>query len=875
MIDVGQPGPARRAPWLAPGAARAGSHETLQGRDEAPISILLVDDVPSNLNVLETVLEDPAYRLVRANSPEQALLALLDEEFALLILDIRMPGMSGFELAQAIKQRRKTASVPIIFLTAYYDSDQGENEGYGSGAVDFLSKPLNPVALRSKVAVFAELHRQSRAVARANHALSIEVTQRRHAEETLRELNATLEQRVTERTEALRLADRKLHAAINSITDGLMMLDKHWRYTYFNEQGARVLGMRAEELVGSCMWDLFPHARTSKFYKGFSRAVERQETVVLEEFYPEPLNLWLECHCYPFDDGLSVYFHDVTDRHAGEVRREQTLAAEQAARAEGEQLTRAKDEFLATLSHELRTPLAAILGWSRTLKQPGLDAQTLERGIDAIDRNAHVQVQLVNDLLDMSSIIAGKLRLKLERVDMNRIAAAAAETAQLAALAKGLTIELRLANGEATHVMGDAVRLAQIASNLVGNALKFTPAGGTLTITTTADEAHVEFAVSDTGLGIAADFLPRVFDRFSQADGSASRVHGGMGLGLSIVKKLAELHDATVGADSAGAGRGATFKLRLTRSTVPAPAADGLALPAADLSAPNPTPADTQIDLHGVSVLVVDDHIDLLEDERRQLSDCGAIVTTAVSALQAMQCLRSAHFDVLVSDLGMPGIDGYEFIKQVRSSLGLNARQLPAVAVTGYVRDEDHQRALREGYQACLHKPISARTLARAVHGLVQGRDAGAPAVVQARALGARLRALLVEDNLDLQEQIGWLLEQDGADVVACASGEAGEIEYAKGGFDVLVTDVSLPKMTGIELARRVLATAPQAWVIFSTGYPLSNLPASLGPNVRALQKPFEPEDLSRLLEEVRCARDSGATLAPLAHGGSAAGVMP
>ena len=847
-----------------------------------PINILIVDDEPKNLTVLEIVLDDPGYRLVRAESADQALLALVEEEFALLILDVRMPGMTGFELAQMVKERKKTASVPIIFLTAYYDKDQHVLEGYGSGAVDYLNKPVNPAVLRSKVAVFADLHRKNRAITLANRALIAEVGERRRAEEQLRELNETLERRVTERTEALRRADHKLQAMMSSITDGLMMLDANWRYTYVNAQGARMLGMRPEQLIGGCIWDLFLHARGPKFFEGFHRAVASRETVAFEEFYPEPLDIWFQCHCYPSDEGLSVYFHDITDRREVEVRREQLLAAEQAARSEGERVARAKDEFLASLSHELRTPLAAITGWANVLKKPKIDTETMRRGVDAIARNAQAQAHLVSDLLDMSRIVSGKLRMNVERLDLNMIADAAADTARPAAATKGVAIDLRLADARSLDIMGDPARLQQIVSNLLTNALKFTPEGGTVTISTAMNGAHVELSVTDTGQGIAPEFVPHLFDRFSQADGSAARVHGGLGLGLSIVKSLVELHAGTVTASSAGKDCGSTFKLQFPPAAGgPAHALPEQAVPAGEtadgLGGSADAMPDGGIDLQGVSVLLVDDNADMLEVERRLLRESGAIVTTADSAEQALQHLRTERFDVLLSDLGMPGMDGYGLIHEVRSTLGLSSAQMAAAAVTAFVRPEDRQRALQAGYQACIPKPAHPTALSRAVLDLAQGLGVAGAQVGQAssdrrwhrsfdgeptelRVIDAqnvkaplvRLRALFVEDNADLREQIGWMLEEEGLDFVACANGEDAEVAFRKGGFDIVVTDVSLPKMTGVEFARRLLAQSPKTWLIFSTGFPMGDKLSNMGPNVWALLKPFEADDLHRLIDEVR-----------------------
>ena len=841
-----------------------------------PINILIVDDEPANLLVLETVLDDPGYRLVRAQTADQALLALVAAEFALLILDIRMPGMTGFELAQIIKERKKTAGVPIIFLTAYYDKDQHILEGYETGAVDFLNKPVNPAVLRSKVSVFADLHRKNRAIRLANNALLAEVAERRRAEDQLRELNETLELRVSERTEALRQADQKLQLMMNSITDGLLMLDRDWCFTYCNEQGARLLGTRAEQMVGASVWQMFPHTAGSPFEAGLRHAIATRQTGSFEAFYPEPLSKWLQCHCYPSDDSLSVYFHDISDRHEVEVRREQLLAAEQAARGESERMARAKDEFLASLSHELRTPLAAILGWAKVLERPGNDETTLRRGIEAIARNAQAQAQLVADLLDVSRIVSGKLLMTVEQVDVNTVAAAAVDTARPAFAAKGVGLDLKLSREPLREIMGDPVRLHQIVCNLVNNALKFTPAGGLVTVSTRVGEGHVELAVSDNGQGIAADFLPHLFERFSQADGSAARVHGGLGLGLSIVKSLMDLHAGSVTARSEGKGLGATFSLRFPQATSEVGLAlRALSLPAAPGNGASPmhlAGPESAVDLKGLRLLLVDDHADMLEAERRMLSDCGAAVTAVASAELALQCLRSARFDVLLSDLGMPHMDGYALINAVRTTLGLSAADLPAAAVTAFVRPEDHQRALQAGYQACILKPVSPAAFARTVLELMQGLDTFGPqgganhstpppgrqdassttGTAHASAAQPRLRALFVEDHADLREQIGWMLEEEGLDVVTCANGEDAEAEFRKGGFDLVLTDISLPKRSGVDLARRVLAQSPQTWVIFSTGYEMGNRLSHLGPHVRMLLKPFEFDELHLLMDEVR-----------------------
>ena len=816
-----------------------------------PINILIVDDEPANLLVLESVLDNPGYRFVRAQSADQALLALVEQEFALLILDIRLPDLTGFELAQLIKQRRKTADVPIIFMTAYYDQDQHMLEGYGSGAVDYLNKPVNPAILRSKVRVFADLHRKSRDLVLANRALSEQIDERLHAEVQLRELNDTLERRVGERSAALLAADHKLQSMMNSITDGLLTLDRDWKFTYCNEQGARLLGMQAGELLGQSVWELFPQVRGTGFESGYRQSAQSQQTLSFEEFYPAPLERWFQCHCYPSAEGLSVYFHDITERREIEARRDQLLAAEQAARSEGERVARTKEEFLTLLSHELRTPLAAIVGWAKVLARPGIDTATVRRGIEAIARNAQTQTRLVDDLLDMGRIVSGKLRMNFEPVELNAIAAAAADSAHLSAQHQDRHVEVQLARGGATTILGDPVRLQQIATNLVSNALKFTPAGGLVTICTTASASHVELTVSDNGQGIAAEFLPRLFERFSQGNGSAARLHGGLGLGLSIVKNLVEMHSGTISVSSAGEGLGSTFRVRFPAvpdSGRQAPRAEPLTAPARH-RLPIPPQVEAEIDLHGLSVLLVDDHVDLLELHRRVLFEYGADVITAESAQQALHVLRAQPVDVLLSDLGMPGTDGYGLIHEVRHGLGLDSQRLPAAAVTAFARPQDQERALFAGYQACIIKPVNPATLARAVLDLGRGPAAASP----------RLRALFVEDNADLQEQIGLMLDEEGLDRVTCATGEDAELEYRKGHFDLVIADVGLPKMSGVDLARILLAQAPDMWIVFSTGYPMGQGLSTLGPRVRALLKPFDSEDLHRVVNEVRAALSADA----------------
>jgi signal transduction histidine kinase len=394
---------------------------------------------------------------------------------------------------------------------------------------------------------------------------------------------------------------------------------------------------------------------------------------------------------------------------ASAAERERLLESERAARAESERASRLKDDFLATLSHELRTPLNAILGWSHLLRARPLDARQIAAGLETIERNARVQAQLVDDLLEMSRIISGKLRLEVMPLDLSAVIDAAMGTVRPAAEAKGIRMQAAL-DPAAGPIAGDPARIQQVLWNLLSNAIKFTPRDGRVSIRLARVDGHVEIAVTDTGQGITADFLPYLFDRFRQADSSTTREHRGMGLGLSIVKNLVEMHGGTVTAASAGEGQGATFviALPLTIPQAQAEAEDDGLHPHASALDPGPAPA---LRLTGLRVLVVDDEADARELLTRMLTEYGAEVRSAPSAADALQCLASWTPNVLISDISMPRIDGYDLIRSIRRLPAERGGQTPALALTAFARSEDRQRALVAGYQAHLAKPAQPAEL--------------------------------------------------------------------------------------------------------------------------------------------------------------------
>ena len=417
--------------------------------------------------------------------------------------------------------------------------------------------------------------------------------------------------------------------------------------------------------------------------------------------------------------GFAKIMRDFTERKQAEEEREQLLAREQAARAEAEAANRIKDEFLATLSHELRTPLNAMLGWTQLLRTRNFNEETTARALETIDRNTKSLAQLIEDVLDVSRIITGKFRMNVCPVELVPIIEAAIETVRTAADAKQIQIQSGLDSSVGT-ILGDANRLQQVVWNLLSNAVKFTPRGGRVEVRLERINSRVQIRVSDTGQGISPEFLPYVFDRFRQADSSMTRVHGGLGLGLAIVRHVVELHGGTVYAESPGLGQGATFIVEL-----PFMAVDVLATSKLEQVQPKLTdemPNLCPLELEGLKVLVVDDEPDARDLIATVLGQCGAEVEVAASAVEALETIEKWQPDVLVSDIGMPGEDGYTLIRKLRALEAQRGGQIPAVALTAYARAEDRTQALLAGFQLHVPKPVDPSELAVVVGNLV-GRN--------------------------------------------------------------------------------------------------------------------------------------------------------
>ena len=404
--------------------------------------------------------------------------------------------------------------------------------------------------------------------------------------------------------------------------------------------------------------------------------------------------------------------------------RQQLLESERFARGEAERASAMKDEFLATLSHELRTPLSAILGWSHILRARTMSEEELRKGLEVIERNARMQTQLIDDLLDMSRITSGKMRLDVQSVQPIAFIEAAVETVRPAAEAKGITLS-ELLDPAAGPITGDPNRLQQVVWNLLSNAIKFTGRNGRVEVVLERVTSHIEITVADSGIGIKPEFLPHVFDRFRQENASATRTVGGLGLGLALVKHLVEQHGGTVRAASEGEDRGATFTIRLPLTVVHRP---GNGRERLHPRTPNSIASDfKRSDLSGIKVLVVDDQADARELIGRVLAECDAHVLTAGTADEALSAIEKERPDVLVSDIGMPEVDGYELLRRVRALGPSRGGRLPAIALTAFARSEDRTRALRAGYLVHVSKPVEPSELVATVASVV-GRT-GEPAV--------------------------------------------------------------------------------------------------------------------------------------------------
>jgi PAS domain S-box-containing protein len=512
-----------------------------------------------------------------------------------------------------------------------------------------------------------------------------------------------------------------LAAIVESSDDAIIGETLEGVITSWNQAAELILGYTPLEIVGKPVSTLMPLAHSEDMIRILER-IRRGERVghfETQRLTKDGRVIDVSLSVSPIRDadgtiiGAAKVARDITERKRAEVERERLLAAAQAATADAESANRMKDDFLATLSHELRTPLNAIVGWAKILRSGSADAEDIEEGLAAIDRNSQAQTQIVEDLLDISRIISGKLRLDVQRLALTDIIDAALATVLPAANAKEIRVH-KVLDSLAGPVSGDAARLQQVVWNLLANAVKFTPKGGQVQVLLERVNSHVEISVIDTGIGIQPEFLPHVFDRFRQGDASTTRRHAGLGLGLAIVKQLVEMHGGSIRAKSPGEGQGATFTLMLPITVVhPERSEPPKARPKERNATADACPDG---DLAGLRVLVVDDEPDARQLLRRVLADSQAEVAVASSSAEALAVIGAFRPEVIVCDIGMPEQDGYDLIHRVRANPA--TKDIPAAALTAFARPEDRKRSLMAGFQTHVAKPVDPAELKAVVASL-------------------------------------------------------------------------------------------------------------------------------------------------------------
>ena len=530
-----------------------------------------------------------------------------------------------------------------------------------------------------------------------------------------------------------------LHWMHDLAAQGIFTTDSELNVVEWNHWMEEHTGKRTNDVIGSNLLELFSELIERRLDRHYKWALEGQVRVLSQALHGYLIampavsgehghsQMQQAVRISPLTHegrviGTLTIVEDVTERVVREAElqaqiedRSRLLSSEKLARNEAERANRLKDEFLATISHELRNPLNAILGWAHMMRVGKLTPANSERAVETIYRNAKSQAQLVADLLDVSRIISGKLRLDVRTVDLLNIVNAAIDSIRPAVEAKGIRLQTIL-DPSAGPISGDADRLQQIVWNLLTNAVKFTPKGGRIQVRVQRVDSHVEIVVSDSGVGISKDFLPYVFDRFRQADASSTRKHGGLGLGLSIVHQLVDLHGGSVSVQSEGEGKGATFTINLPFV--------GVISNSQEAESEQPAQNDHVISLdglpslQGLKVLVVDDEADTRELIGEVLRECGSEVITSRSAAEALEALQQHKPDILISDLGMPDEDGYSLISKIRALPTERGGQIPAAALTAYARAEDRMRVLRSGFQFHLPKPVDSAELVTVVASL-------------------------------------------------------------------------------------------------------------------------------------------------------------
>ena len=649
--------------------------------DTSKTTILNVDDFEPGLYAKSRVLRLAGFEVYEAMTGEDTLRLAHELKPELVLLDVHLPDASGIEICRRIKTDPCINSILVIQTSATFTEVRDRVRGLEGGADAYLTEPIEAEELIANIRAILRL---------------------RKAEQEVREREAWLK------------------TVMSSIGDAVITTDLGGRVTLVNPVAQEMVGWTEAEAEGRPLTEVFRivneqtrQPSESQFVRvlqeGSSAGLASNALLVARDERETPV----DGSAAPIKDecgnviGVVLTFRDVAERKRMEKARERLLVYEQEARREAEvarrraeEASRAKDEFLATVSHELRTPLNHMLGWITMLRSGKLESVKIQKAFDTIERNVRAQGRLIDDLLDVSRIISGKLLIEPSRIEIAKVVEAAAESIGPIVEEKGVNFKTTLAP-EAVMVLGDPDRLQQAIWNLLTNAVKFTPEGGHVELRLTRVNPQIEIAVIDDGEGISPDFLPHVFDRFRQKDATSARQHGGLGLGLAIVRHLAELHGGSVRVESEGEGRGTTFTITLpvaaAHAATPGKASGSSIISESYTNLPS---------LDGVRVLLVDDLAEARELITFALVNRGAEVRTADSAAEGLSVLREWRPDVILSDIAMPHEDGYAFIRKVRKQSEEKGGTIPAAALTAYVGGKERLKSIEAGYQAYVTKPI-------------------------------------------------------------------------------------------------------------------------------------------------------------------------
>jgi PAS domain S-box-containing protein len=691
----------------------------LEMKNEERVNILIVDDQPSRLLSYEAILGDLNQNIVRASSGTDALQELMRREFAVILLDVNMPGMDGFETAQLIHQHPRYEKTPLVFVTAFNVSDMDRLKGYALGAVDYVFIPVVPAILRSKVAVLIELFTQKRELVRLNQSLAETNAELARANTLLQDerardlarMNQDLERANTElaRTnqilteegavrrraeEAHQRSDVHLRTILQNTSALIYQIDIDGRFVHVNRHWEQLLHCSTDEVRGKSIFELFSEPAAIEF--------DRNNGRVLAECRPLEFEWTID-----LPDGSQVVYNsikapllDARGVPYGIVGVSTDITARKQLENTLKETDRRKDEFIALLAHELRNPLAPIVNGLELMKFKTLADPDLEWCRDVIGRQVAHLSRLVEDLLDVSRITQGKIKLQKRVLDIAGVVAGAIETVRPSIEAHRHTLAVELPE-EQILIVGDATRLAQVLGNLLSNAVKYTQDGGNIHLRIAREDANVLISVQDDGVGIPAEALPHLFELFTQFERTIDRSQGGLGIGLALVQRLVELHGGTVHAHSDGAGQGSEFTVRLPCQVAPD-------APFAQADAPARGAAAT---VGGLKVLVVDDNVDAAASLALVLRHLDYEVHTVHSGAEAIRVAQEFAPRVVLLDLGMPGMNGYEVAERIRREP--RGEDLLLIALTGWSQTHVREATVRAGFDLHLVKPVDIDELHR------------------------------------------------------------------------------------------------------------------------------------------------------------------